>query len=62
MKTRWDSYSAVAACEGFDGEDHDESELTSAWQFLIDTGLAWSLQGQFGRTARALLESGVCHP
>lgn len=57
----WDSYSAVAAAEGFDGIEHDEDTLISAWQYLIDTGIVWQLQGFFGRTAKDLIESGICH-
>ena len=31
----WNNYDAVAACEGFDGEEHDKATLLSAWQYLI---------------------------
>ena len=57
----WNNYDAVAACEGFDGEEHDEETLISAWQYLIDTGLAWQLQGCFGRQASHLIQAGLCH-
>jgi len=52
-------YRAVALAEGF--EEGSEEEILAAWQHLIDTGLAWSLQGSFGRQARALIEEGLCH-
>ena len=35
-----------------------EEELKEAWQHLVDTGLAWSLQGRFGRIAHAMIENG----
>lgn len=37
----WTDYRAIAAIEGFDGEEHDEEELLEAWQHLINTGTAW---------------------
>jgi hypothetical protein len=37
-----------------------ESETISFFQELIDGGLAWSLQGRYGRTAHALIEGGYC--
>lgn len=52
-------YEAVMIAEGV--EEAEEDVQIEAWQHLIDTGLAWSLQGWFGRAARSLIESGVCH-
>lgn len=39
-----------------------EEETTRAWQHLHDTGVAYQLQGWFGRTARDLLNQGVITP
>jgi hypothetical protein len=55
------SYDACAAIEGFDGLDHTEDEIIEAFQFLIDCGDAWRLQGFYGRTAVNLIQQGVCH-
>ena len=57
----WTNYTACAAIEGFDGKDHDEEEIVAAFQHLINTGAAWTLQGFYGRTAGQLIELGVCH-
>ena len=37
----------------------NEEEYLSAWQHLVDTGLAWRLQGWFGRTAQHLIDQGL---
>ena len=52
-------YQAVALAEGFE-EATSEEQLIGAWQHLIDTGLAWKLQGWFGRQAKSLIEAGYC--
>lgn len=54
-----DLYTAVALCEGFE-EAGSEEDLLEAWQFLIDSGYAWTLQGRFGRIEADLIQSGQC--
>jgi hypothetical protein len=54
-----DTYTAVGLAEGFIEADSQE-QVIEAWQLLIDTGLAWKLQGWFGRTASHLIGEGIC--
>lgn len=35
-------------------------ETAAGFQHLIDSGLAWRLQGCYGRAAKALIEAGYC--
>eukprot|EP01050_Picozoa_sp_SAG11_P036467 SAG11_NODE_13896_length_634_cov_1.244860_1_plen_36_part_10 len=35
--------------------------MGAAWQWLIDEGHAWRLQGWYGKWAEALIEEGVCN-
>jgi len=53
-----DNYTATGLAEGFI-EAESEEQIIEAWQHLVDTGLAWSLQGSFGKTAIQLIESGI---
>lgn len=55
-----DNFTATGIAEGFI-EAEDEEQVVDAWQHLVDTGPAWTLQGFFGRTAAHLIEQGVCH-
>ena len=57
-----DPYTACAIAEGFSDGEPTEDELNAAWQYLIDTGMAWTLQGWYGRSAMSLIEAGTCLP
>ena len=41
-----------------DGSISDDDAIR-LFQDLVDTGLAWELQGHYGRTAHAMLKAGV---
>jgi len=52
-----DNYTAVGIAEGFiEGTVQEQIE---AWQYLHTSGLAYQLQGSFGRTAQSLLSQGI---
>ncbi len=53
-----DMVDKIMAWEG--GEMNEEEEV-EFFQILIDTGVAWTLQGCYGRNAAALIEAGLCH-
>jgi hypothetical protein len=52
-----DSFTAIMIAERI--EDASPDEQIKAWQMLVDTGLAWQLQGWFGKTANQLIQQGI---
>ena len=54
------NYMAVGLAEGF--EEGTEEQIIEAWQYLHNTGLAYKLQGWFGRTATELITAEICKP
>ncbi len=48
---------AVFIAEGITDATLDEQ--IAAWQYLHDTGLAYQLQGWYGRTAKNMIDSGL---
>jgi hypothetical protein len=51
-------YTATGIAEGWIVCEDTDQQI-EAWQYLHDSGLAYRLQGWFGRTARNLIESKI---
>lgn len=43
----------------YEAGEMEEAEVLDLFQDLVRSGLAWTLQGSYGRTARALIDAGL---
>lgn len=52
-------FDLVGAVIDFENGDMSEDDIIDLFQYLVDTGLAWKLQGSYGRMAAQLIENEV---
>jgi len=50
----------VSQMIAFEEGELDEDQTIDLFQNLINSGLAWQLQGSYGRMASELIRSGYC--
>jgi len=50
----------VGKIMAYESGELEQDEMVELFQELINSGLAWKLQGHYGRTAAALIENGYC--
>ena len=53
-----EGYDEVGAIMAYEQGDLDEEGTIELFRRLVHSGLAFRLQGHYGRTARALIEGG----
>jgi len=53
-----DANERVGLIIAFEGENISDHDFLRLFSHLIETGLAWELQGFYGRTAMSLIEAG----
>lgn len=52
-------FDVVGAIMEYEQGDMSEERTIEFFQYLVDSGMAWSLQGHYGRTATALINAGL---
>jgi hypothetical protein len=54
------AFDPTGFCMDFESGQLSHEEVVEGFQQLIDSGLAWQLQGAYGKTATDLIDSGYC--
>jgi hypothetical protein len=54
-------FDLVGAIMAFEQGDLDGEGIIELFQHLVDTGMAWRLQGAYGRMAARLIDAGHVH-
>ena len=60
MESTEKKFSVVSFIMEFEDGTLNEDEIVRGFQYLIDSGTVWHLQGCYGRRAVSLIESGHC--
>lgn len=52
-------FDTVGAIMAYEAGELDEDAIIALFQHLVNTGMAWRLQGSYGRAAQAMIEAGL---
>ena len=55
------AFNAVDFIMAYEDGELEEEQIIEGFQYLIDSGLAWKLQGSYGRMAIRFIDAGYCH-
>lgn len=55
----WGGYDHVGQIIAYEQDELDAHDTVRLFQYLVDNGLAWGLQGHYGRAATDLIEKGL---
>jgi hypothetical protein len=55
------SFDTVGQIMAYENSELSEEGIVELFQHLVDSGLAWQLQGSYGRMAKQLIEGGFVH-
>ena len=50
---------SVAEMMAWENGELDDESVIALFQKLVDSGMAWKLQGSYGRQAKALIDAGL---
>ena len=54
-------FDSLAFIMAYESGELSDDKIIAGFQELVNSGLAWSLQGSYGRMARALIDAGYIH-
>jgi hypothetical protein len=55
------AYDELANIIAYEQGELEDDAIIELFQHLVDTGLAWKLQGSYGRAAHSLIQAGLVH-
>ncbi len=55
-------FDIVAAIMRYEDDSMSNAEVITFFQYLVDSGEAWALQGHYGRMAHSLIAAGLVKP
>lgn len=57
-----DKFDLVDVIMAYEGGKLSREGTVALFQCLVDSGMAWTLQGHYGRTAATMIQAGLVTP